>query len=389
MKTRLLLTIVFCWVLCTWTFHSKTVSAKDLDIGSKAPALDIEHWLQDGNGFFEPVKEFDSGKVYVVEFWATWCGPCIASMPHLAELQNKYRGRDVQIISVSDETVDEVKDLLSQDNEQVGKTFDEITSAYSLTVDPDRSVHVGYMEAAKQQGIPTSFIVGKSGLIEWIGHPMELDAPLEAVVDDSWDREKFKAEMKAEKEFEENMQRVGMLAGANEFLDALELVDTQLEEVKAQEFRDRWVAVRNSLKLSAGLLDDDALNYYRQQIKEMKGNAYATGRFGFSIYGKAQEGADVGPLAKEVIVAIETEVDAADPEIKALLYNTIAMLNDVVGDTDAAIKAQQAAIDAADERQQRRLVPFLEELKEKAAKAQSKDKAPAKEKAEPKKAADK
>ena len=77
--------------------------AKNWGLDREAPALDIEHWIQDGNGFFKPVKKFEAGKVYVIEFWATWCGPCIASMPHLAELQNKYRGRDVQVISVSDE----------------------------------------------------------------------------------------------------------------------------------------------------------------------------------------------------------------------------------------------------------------------------------------------
>ena len=60
-----------------------------LTIGSDAPAIDVEHWVQDGKGKFKPVTEFAKGKVYVVEFWATWCGPCIMSMPHLVELQNK------------------------------------------------------------------------------------------------------------------------------------------------------------------------------------------------------------------------------------------------------------------------------------------------------------
>ena len=110
-----------------------------LTIGSKAPSLDIEHWVQDGNGAFKHVSDFEKGKVYVVEFWATWCGPCIMSMPHLAELQTKFRDKDVQIISVSDESLDEVEALLKQQNQQVGKSFAEITSAYTLTTDPDGS----------------------------------------------------------------------------------------------------------------------------------------------------------------------------------------------------------------------------------------------------------
>lgn len=371
MKTRLLLTVLWTAALGAWSLLPTSVSAGDLGVGSKAPAIDIEHWIQDGNGFFQQVSTFEAGKVYVVEFWATWCGPCISSMPHLAELQNKYRGRDVQIISVSDETLDEVNDLLAQENAEVGRTFQEITSAYSLTTDPDGSVQADYMEGANQQGIPTSFIVGKSGLIEWIGHPMELDEPLEAVVTDSWDREKFKAEMKAQQEFEENMQQIGMLAGAGKFSEALERVAGLIEGAKSDEKRDHWVSVRNSLKLSAGMLDDDAVAYYREQLSSMKGDAYSIGRFGFSIFGKVQEGANVGPLAADAIAAIESELEAADGELKPLLYNTVALLSDVTGNTEAAIQAQQAAIDAAeDPRQKRRLTPFLAELKGKLGKTE-------------------
>ena len=43
-----------------------------LTIGSKAPALDVEHWVQNGEGKFKPVTKFENGKVYIVEFWATW-----------------------------------------------------------------------------------------------------------------------------------------------------------------------------------------------------------------------------------------------------------------------------------------------------------------------------
>ena len=56
------------------------------------------------------------------------------------------------------------------------------------------------MEAAAQNGIPTSFIVGKTGLVEWIGHPMNLDKPLEQIVADKWDRAAFLVQLREEQD---------------------------------------------------------------------------------------------------------------------------------------------------------------------------------------------
>jgi thiol-disulfide isomerase/thioredoxin len=373
MKTRFLLTLTLCLAVCGLTLQPRLSAAAELGIGSKAPALNIEHWVQDGNGFFKPVTTFEAGKVYVVEFWATWCGPCIASMPHLAEVQNKYRGRGVQIISISDESLEEVKALLPQDHPQAGKTFQEITAAYSLTTDPDRSCHVAYMEAANQNGIPTSFIVGKSGAIEWIGHPMEMDEPLEAVVTDKWDREAFKAEMEAQEAFQQTMQQIAMLAGAQKFEEALKLTNDQLAATKSEQIKEQLTAIKNSLKLSAGQLDEELLAFYRSQIAQMKGDAYSIGRFGFSLFGQMQRGVEVGPLAKEAVAAITAEIEAAEAEIKPLLHNTVALLQDAMGNLDEAIAAQQAAIESTDNPNQKsRLQPFLDELKEKKAQGEEK-----------------
>lgn len=210
-----------------------------LTIGSKAPPIDIEHWISNGNGRFKPVTKFAPGKVYVVEFWATWCGPCVASMPHLAETQARYADKGVQIISISDEDLETVQGFLAMtvrsskpaDGEEPGdkegkkaveknpkaakaqetekKTYAQLTSAYCLTTDPDASVSIDYMEGAAQNGIPTSFIVGKTGLVEWIGHPMSLDKPLELIVADKWDRAAFLVQFKKEQDHDSLMAKLG------------------------------------------------------------------------------------------------------------------------------------------------------------------------------------
>src|SRR6516225_7066119 len=62
-----------------------TGRAQSLGIGDPAPKLEVKSFVKG-----EPVKEFETGKLYVVEFWATWCGPCRTSIPHLTELQKKH-----------------------------------------------------------------------------------------------------------------------------------------------------------------------------------------------------------------------------------------------------------------------------------------------------------
>lgn len=367
MFPRLILIAVACVVLVSATWVPATALDKELTIGSEAPALDIEHWIQDGNGFFKPVKKFQKGNVYVVEFWATWCGPCIGSMPHLAELQNKYRGQKVQVISISDETLDTVEAILPKDHPQAGKTFAEVTSAYSLTTDPDRSTHKDYMEAANQPGIPTAFIVGKDSKIEWIGHPMEMDEPLAAIVEGKWDREAYLKEFQERAELEKNYEKISMLAQAKKFDEAIALADKLSKETDNEMIREEWIGTRNSLKLSAGKVDDDVVKYFQGHLKEMKGNAFQVGQFGYSIYGLVQSGGKAGDLLPDAIAAIKAELPKAEDRVKPFLLDTLARLQDVSGNVKEAVASMEAAIESADDRAKPRMQPYLDELKKKLA----------------------
>jgi len=76
--------------LLALTFHCAITSAADeeshLKIGDPAPILHPMAWIKG-----EPVTHYDPGRIYVVEFWATWCPPCLESVPRLTALQSKYR----------------------------------------------------------------------------------------------------------------------------------------------------------------------------------------------------------------------------------------------------------------------------------------------------------
>ncbi len=137
--------------------------AARLRIGDPAPPIEVSDWVRgEAFGGFEP------GKVTVVEFWATWCGPCRTSMPHLTELQQAYEDRGVRILGISDEPREKVASFLETPEWQE-------KARYTLGTDPDRSSHRDYMQATGQRGIPTAFIVDAAGEVAWIGHPMVMD----------------------------------------------------------------------------------------------------------------------------------------------------------------------------------------------------------------------
>ena len=145
-----------------------------LQIGDPAPALSIGEWFQG-----DAVEQIQSGRVYVIEFWATWCGPCLMNMPHMSQLQERYKN-EVTFIGVTDESAEKVKAFLATESTSGAPWSSEIK--YRLGTDLNEAMYINYMAAANQMGIPTAFIIGKGGNIDWIGHPADLDAPLAEAV---------------------------------------------------------------------------------------------------------------------------------------------------------------------------------------------------------------
>ncbi len=113
------------------------------------------------------------GKVYVVEFWATWCPPCRQSIPHLTGLQKKYQDR-VTFVGVTQEDSGVVKTFVGDQGDNMD---------YTVAIDALGGVSKGYMTAFRQGGIPTAFVVDAKGKIVWHGHPLsDLEAVLDRVV---------------------------------------------------------------------------------------------------------------------------------------------------------------------------------------------------------------
>src|SRR5205085_2807673 len=85
-----------------------------LKTGTRAPALAFRAILGAAEGTHGSWQEL-KGKAVVIEFWATWCGFCVDSIPHLNDLAEKFKSRPVQFVSVTDETdVRLVKNFLKE-----------------------------------------------------------------------------------------------------------------------------------------------------------------------------------------------------------------------------------------------------------------------------------
>lgn len=150
-----------------------------LAVGDAAPAVKVEKFVK-GKGF----EKFEDGHVYVVEFWATWCGPCKVSIPHLTEIQHEYKDKKVTVLGVS---VWENAGGLEKVTSFVEGYGDKMV--YTVAYDgDDGEMAKTWMKAAGRNGIPSAFIVDQRGKIAWIGHPMDnMDKVLGEVVAGTYD----------------------------------------------------------------------------------------------------------------------------------------------------------------------------------------------------------
>jgi len=328
----------------------KQAAPKKLAVGDLAPALQVESWIKG-----DPITGFEKGRVYVVEFWATWCGPCIKAFPHLSELQTKYKDKGVSIVGVNiwerganDETFTKVKDFVAKQGDKMAYTV-----AYDGTA---KAMTKNYMEAAGRGGIPSAFIVDKQGKIAWMGHPASMDSALEGIVAGTWDVAKAKAEADAEAAVQKALN--DNRNSPADMLAALDKVEKEMPAAKTQIDEFRW---------QIHLMNGDAakaLPIMRTQIDAAmtKKDPQLLNRFAWLMvdpdgpFTAETRDLDLAKKAAEKAVELTENKDGT-------IIDTLARIHFIKGDIDKAIELQTKAIELSPADQKAQLQPALDEYK--------------------------
>lgn len=165
-------------LLCAINFNINAQPFPSLNIGDAAPPLKVKDWIKG-----TPIQNFEKDKIYVVEFWATWCIPCISSMPRLSETARKYRDK-ITVLSI---------DIYEKENTPIAKIKKFVDNMgnrmdFSVGVEENKFMAKNWVDDSGMGGVPSTFIVN-NGKLDWIGHPKYLDSVLARILNKTWSRE--------------------------------------------------------------------------------------------------------------------------------------------------------------------------------------------------------
>jgi len=238
---------IACSLLAAGTLLLGLTATSGAALGDPAAPLEIAAWIK---GDAVNLAEVRGKKIVVVEFWATWCGPCRVSIPHLTELQRKFADRGVVFVGVSDEDEATVRPFVNQ----MGGKMD-----YTVAIDNNRKTSDGYMKAYGQNGIPCAFIVDREGRIAWVGHPMgDLEKKLEElasapVVESPEEKQRSEARRKL-REYTALAARGGEPAKLDALAQEISALDQALGGIEPGQKLD-LVALRKSVRFQSLMRD--------------------------------------------------------------------------------------------------------------------------------------
>ncbi|MDX1927935.1 MAG: TlpA family protein disulfide reductase [Pirellulaceae bacterium] len=289
---------------------------RTLKVGDVPPPLQATRWLGGPE-----VQAFEPGKIYIVEFWATWCGPCIAMMPHLGDLQD-HLGSTGTIIGFT--AVDPGNSV-----EQITKFVEKRRSklGYAIAYSENRDTYDAFMKGSGQSGIPCSFVIGKDGKLAFIGHPLFLESVIPKVLDGTWDPSRDAEELAAADKLWDKTYATMNKPG-----------DPMVQLAEWEEFNAKWPTLANDPYMNAARLK---LLIAAKRLSEAE-------KLADSMLSKALERNDTFGL-RSVCNALGLERSNIQPELVSLGTRAANVGIEIEGETSASfIRAANAHAAAGD-----------------------------------------
>ena len=339
--------------------QDKTVVFQTLKVGDPAPLIKVEKWVKG-----PPVQDFDPGHVYIIEFGATWCGPCRDAIPHLSALAKKYKDNATVISFFVGENRggDSVGTAyISKVERYVQKLGDII--AYSIAVDDlHETMRNTWLKAAQKYGLPTTFLVDQNRKIVWIGGGIEvikLDHYVDQLIHGTFDP---MAVLQEQEDWMMDHQELNNLINIADYKTALMKVDTLMKIYPERKYliKKRFEVLR-ALEESMGyaygweivnksLLVNDPYDAYI--LSDLSSSILKDFRYNEQDY--------------DLVIALSEQIIQYDhrPQFKASAYKNIANAWFMKGEPVKGEKMMQYAIENIphDEHYERQKQSFQEEL---------------------------
>lgn len=292
-------------------------------VGDKAPAIKVAKWITSKPASLPGEKKNDK-HVYLVEFWATWCPPCLKSIPHLAKIHTKYKKNGLVIISISNEEPETIAAFIDK----------KMKMPYAVGSDDDMATTIAWGE---NMAIPNAFIVSGDGIILWQGHPLSdaMEKTIEQALAGKFDIETAKTEALASRKFEQLMA---------ELMPAVEAKDKD----KVFDLLDRMIALR-PLSLHPYLIKREQMREFgmAEQIPQWEETTFTALKDSLTAMrdlATLERRRDIAERNAKLLLRSALRANELSDSRDADILQLLALIQCELGMIDKAIASQQQAV---------------------------------------------